>query len=442
MTTIRLLFPAILFLLTIAPARAAEKHDPAADLQKAINAFDAKATIKAIEALGEQGDEKAVKTILTVALKVDELGTKEKRFKPEEVNDIFDAAKLAIVKTKDQKAQKFFLSELRSNKDWRVREILVQAIAKKPGDDADEALLEALNDKNAIVQGTAIRALAERKIVKAIEPIIAILEKTEKKRDEPWLDAQTALVGMTGVSDIAKAADWKTWWEGNKKTFDPKKVRPGRGPGETVIREAPKIFGREVLSKRVVFILDISGSMLGKDTPSEGGEKGRTFTPKDEGYAAIPENRMRMVRLREAMKECLEGLPPDTKFTIILFSTGTKIWKSELVPATAENKSEAIDYIMDVQPQGFTWTDAALEAAFEIPEANTFYLFSDGVPQRGVDPATNKSQFIDTNEICEKVQEWNRLRKVKIHTIGIGEANPQFMARLATENGGTVTMVK
>jgi len=438
---------AIAVLLSLGAAagasRAAEKGpDPMTALNQALRAVDAKAAIKAIEALGEQGDEKAVKTILQVALKVDEFGDGKREFRPEEVNDIFEAAKVALVKAKEPKAQKFIADTLRSHKDWRVREILVQALSKKPGEDADEALIDSIDDKHATVAGTAIRALAERKVAKAIDKIIAVLEKTEKKRDEPWLDAQTALVTLTGVADIARAADWKTWWEANKKTFDPKKAKPARGPGETVMREAPKLFGKEVLSKRVVFILDISGSMLAKDIPAEGGQKGRAIPPKDEAYSAIPEERMRMVRLREAMKQCLEGLPEDTRFTIVTFGTGANLWNPELIPATAENKAKAIDFIMDVRPSGFTWTDAAFETAFTVEEANTFYFFSDGVPQRGDDPATGQPQYIDKNEICEKVQEWNRLRKVKIHTIGVGEADPAFMARIAAENGGTVTIVK
>ncbi len=425
-------------------ARAADsKADPMADLQKAMAALDAKAVVKAIEALGAVGDEKSVKTIVQVALKVDEIGDGSRKFKPDEVNDIFDAAKAALIKTKDEKANKFIIGSLKGHRDWRVRAILVQAIAKKPGEEADDALLEAVDDKVPAVAGEAIRALAERKVKKAVDPIIAVLEKTEKKRDEPWLDAQTALVSLTGVTDIARAGDWKRWWEANKSTFDPKKARPARGPGETVLREAPKIFGKEVLSKRVVFILDISGSMLAKDIPGEHGEKGRTVRPDEtEIWNTIPEGRMRMVRLREAMKACIESLPEDTKFTIVTFGTGANLWNESLVPATPAVKQQAIDYIMGIEPRGFTWTDTALELAFSVPEANTFYLFSDGIPQRDVDPATKQSIFIDRDEICEKVKELNRLRKVKIHTIGIGEADPHFMARLAAENGGTVTILK
>ena len=64
-----------------------------------------------------------------------------------------------------------------------------------------------------------------------------------------------------------------------------------------------------------------------------------------------------------------------------------------------------------------------------------------GLPQRGNTP-DGGPQLINTEEILESVKEWNRLRKVKIHTIGIGEADVTFMTKLATMNDGTFTPVK
>src|SRR5437016_10952693 len=92
-------------LLAAAPALAA--GDATKDLEKAANALDGKAMVKAIVELGEQGDEKAVKTIVTVALNADQLGDKKKHLSPEDVNAIFDASKKALIAAKDPKAHKF-----------------------------------------------------------------------------------------------------------------------------------------------------------------------------------------------------------------------------------------------------------------------------------------------------------------------------------------------
>lgn len=428
-------------LLLAAPARAA--GDAQKDLEKALNSFDAKGMVKAIGELGEKGDEASVNTIVKVALNADAVGDpKKKHFSPEEVNQIYDASKKALIAAKDPKGHKFVFESLKTHKDWRVREILVDAIATKQGDDADEALLAAVTDKHPTVQGTAIRALAARRCVKAFDAIIAVLEKTEKRRDEPWLDAQTALVSMTGNKDIAKAADWKNWWGANKATYDPKKVPVvgAHSVGDTAIRDAPKFIGLEVLSKRVVFILDVSGSMTLKDTPPEGGKRGKSMEPGDPGYGDTPIECMRMYRLQTALEDCITKLPEDTKFSIITFSSQVLEWKNELAPANAKNKAEAIEFAKGMHAEGYTWTDTAIERAFEFQDANTFYLFTDGIPQRGKNP-DNSPQMIPQQEVIDKTIELNRIRKVKINCIGIGEADPTMLAKLAAGNDGVCIMV-
>jgi hypothetical protein len=427
--------------LVLAAAPALAAGDPAKDLEKAANALDAKGMLKAIGELGEKGDEKSVQMIVTVALNADQLGDKKKHLSPEEVNEIFDASKKAIIQAKDPKAHKFVFESLKTHKDWKVREVLVDAIATKQGDDADDALVIAVSDKVSTVAGTAIRALAARRCPKAFDAIIAVLEKTEKKRDEPWLDAQSALVSMTGNKDIAKSADWKNWWKSNKETYDPKKVPTGtHGVGETVAREAPKLFGLEVLSKRVVFILDVSGSMTIKDTPPENGKRGKSMEPGDPGYGDTPIECMRMKRLQDAMEKCIEQLPEDARFSIVTFSSQVIMWKQELVPANAKNKAEAIEFSKGMHAEGYTWTDTALERAFDFADANTFYLFTDGIPQRGKNP-DGSPQMIPHQEVLDKTIEWNRIRKVKINCIGIGEADPTMLAKLASAHDGTCVMV-
>ena len=39
-------------------------------------------------------------------------------------------------------------------------------------------------------------------------------------------------------------------------------------------------------------------------------------------------------------------------------------------------------------------------------------------------------------KIIRAVREWNRLKRVKIHAIGVGGHNAAFMSMLARENGG------
>lgn len=445
MTIRPLALASVLGLVLLLASPAAALAGATDDLQRAIAAVDAPATIKAIGELGKQNDEKAAKLLLNVALQLDDLdkGSK-KKFSAAEANDIYDALTAAIVSITDEKAHKHLLDQITKHKLWQARQILVDAIAKQQTEEAEDALVQAVKDKHPAVAGNAIRALLARRSAKGPDAFIEVLEKTEKTRAEPWLDAQTAMVELTGNVDLVKAADWKNFWNEYRKTFDPKKPpqRRATGAGQTVMREAPKFMGKEILSKRVVFILDVSKSMLLKDIPPGPGQRAKTLQPEDPGYADAPIERQRMYRLKEAMVKCIESLPEDTRFSIVTFSNGAQTWNgsTELVPANAKNKADAIEFANSLDPSGFTWTDTALELAFEFQEANTFYLFSDGIPQRGKNP-DGSAEYIDRNEILEKVAEFNRFRKVKIHTLGIGEADPVFMGKLAAANDGTFTPV-
>jgi hypothetical protein len=63
--------------------------------------------------------------------------------------------------------------------------------------------------------------------------------------------------------------------------------------------------------------------------------------------------------------------------------------------------------------------------------ADTIFLLSDG------SPTTPDGQLDDWEKIIRAVREWNKLKRVVIHTIGIGGHNVAFMSTLASENGGT-----
>ncbi len=414
------------------------------ELRKGLAAGDAALVVKTVDEIATADDEDAMKLLLNVALKADDI----EKLKPEAANQVYDACRAALAKITDKKAEEFLYKNVQSNRDWRVRVVLAEVCGQKVGvaagstlpPAAEDALIAlVVDDKEAAVRITAVKALVANKSVKAMDTYISVLAKVEKKREDPWLDLLRALRAMTG-QDLVTADEWKGWWDVNKATYDPKKQGGGAASGDvgaTVARNAPKLFDTEVLSKRCVFILDVSGSMAIKDPANEGGKPaGKPVEPKDPGYNEIPQERMRMWRLRDAMVKVIEALPEDTRFTIVTFSSQIRKWNEELVPANPKNKADAIEFSRGMQPLGFTWTDTAIEQAFEVKDANSFYLFTDGVPQRA------KGEYIDKNEILAQVRQWNRVRKVKIFTIGIGEADSTFLARLAQENDGKASTVK
>ena len=65
------------------------------------------------------------------------------------------------------------------------------------------------------------------------------------------------------------------------------------------------------------------------------------------------------------------------------------------------------------------------------PVADTIFLLSDGAP-------TNEDLTDDKPErILRAVRQWNSLKRMKIHTIGLKGHSASFMSALARENGGT-----
>ncbi|GIW72489.1 MAG: hypothetical protein KatS3mg102_2031 [Planctomycetota bacterium] len=418
--------------LPAAAARASAERD----LKRALAAGDKAAIVAAIHKLGEQDDRAAAETILKVALSADQL---HKGFTPKDTNEIFAAATEALAGMQDAGAREYMARNVERHRDPRVRLVLVEVLGTRADAEAEQALIGALDDQHAAVAGLAARILGAKKSVAAVEPLIEQLARHERHRREPFEDVLQALVMITG-QDLAKASDWRAWWDGAKATFKPPAGSPRPGVSTTVVREAPKLFGQEILSSRPVFVLDTSKSMLLKDPVDESGRRQKWVPPEDPNYGNVPDEYMRMARLKQAMVQVIKELPEDTMFSIVTFATDTKVWKPKLVRANAANKADAIDFVQGMTPEGYTAIDDGLEKAFGFAEATAFYVFSDGAPQRA--GAGGKPEHIPPEEILEKVRQWNRLRKVKIFTIGLGEANVSFMTRLAQEHGGRYTHVQ
>jgi hypothetical protein len=425
---------ALLVLALAAPA--VGRDNPERDLKKAIAMGDKAGIVAAIGALGQENSEKAAKSILKVALAADQLN---RDLTAKDTNEVFDAATEALAGMSDGRARSYIAKSLDKHRDPRVRLVMVRVLASRQDAEAEQGLIDAIVDKDPMVAGAAARSLGARKSKAAIEPLIATLETLERTRREPWQDLITALVAISG-QEIELATDWLGWWKANSDTFDPHAVKGGSEIPSTVVRGAPKLFGQEILSKHAVFVLDISGSMALKDPIDESGRVGRRVEPNDPGYGQVPEERMRLYRLKQAMIAAIKDLPDDTTFTIVTFATNVKRWQPKLIRATSKNKANAVDFVTGMTPQGFTNLDTALGEAFKVEGGTAFYVFSDGVPQRGKTPQ-GQPDYIDRQEILDKVEQWNRLRQVKIYTIGLGEADAAFMTRLATENGGKFTAV-
>jgi hypothetical protein len=100
-----------------------------------------------------------------------------------------------------------------------------------------------------------------------------------------------------------------------------------------------------------------------------------------------------------------------------------------------------VKFIEAMTPVGATNIHEALKRAFFLVGtgahdrnyklgADTIFFLSDGQPTRG--------DVLDPNRILAEVKRWNLLRRVKVHTVGVGQGHDaSFMRALADSSGGT-----
>lgn len=209
--------------------------------------------------------------------------------------------------------------------------------------------------------------------------------------------------------------------------------------------ESDTYYGLETEGEEILFLVDVSGSMEGRDegvTP-----QGRLSTrARDEaitrGTSAVSsgctggrassevsdradEETTALGAARRELIPVIRGLDEETQFNIILFGSNVEEWRPELVYATEPNRDEAIDYVRDLEARGATPAHEVLQEAFEQHPDIVFFL-SDGVPTDA------KPQ-----QILDDVRRWNSDGNVIVHTIGLGDQlDDVFMDELAKQNGG------
>ena len=227
------------------------------------------------------------------------------------------------------------------------------------------------------------------------------------------------LTVATGQSLGPATEPWRAWWGQHKGNIElpaelagPRAggVSPRAGGGSTSQGTAARAsyyasyYGMSIHAKRIVFALDISGSMNGP----------RINTAKRELTTAI------------------NALPEDAGFGIVIFNESLNVWRPCMVEASAENKQNAIWFIANLTPSGNTAAYDALEAAFRF-DAEAIYLVTDGEPTNG--------RIVAPPAIVAAIQQINHNRRVSIYVIGIAPRPPGgrfdlFLKTLAEQNLG------
>ena len=324
-----------------------------------------------------------------------------------------------------------------------------------------EAALERapslLEDERWQVRAAAIAGLSRLRDVRSVELLIAHLEREEGRL---VADATSGLAALTGRGFGLSVEGWRSFWAAVKERYvlpseDELAAIQARREAKDAVRYATEVVryhGIETPSRSLLFVLDVSASMdqlVMGDLREEEQELRRIDVVKRELLAT------------------LDALPPYAQFNILTFSTEVQSWKRAGVKATKANKKSARRFLErldvahgasrsttfrtteDVAPAvastvlqndaGRTNTYGALSEALSIAgrgsfdrnyelSVDTILFLSDGMPSHG--------ERIAPDDILRDVRRANRLRRVALHTIAIGDFNKDFMSELAQENGG------
>jgi hypothetical protein len=247
-------------------------------VHKAAESGDWASFTSAIKEFGAVNSEDAAKEVLKMAFLLDQHPVSDSV-----KADAFDAAKSALKQITNTEALAYLRQQLVKNKKWEVRRLIAEVLGESGGEDNRKALCEMLEkERQPEVIREAIQWIVKIGGTDSVDSLIELLAKLEKERGLAWVDVRRALTSLTGA-DHNSAQKWAEYWKCRKEELknDPKSPDTAAPPADGVrtgleeeLKKAPKFFGKEILSKRFCFVIDVSGSMAEKDTYSAGGEKG------------------------------------------------------------------------------------------------------------------------------------------------------------------------
>ena len=312
---------------------------------------------------------------------------------------------------------------------------------------AVRAAISALGRTTWRADMVLVRLLDDFRTVEAVPALIGVLERFRDHPEEVasgrlsgllQFRAHELLVGMTGaVFPADDPASWRELWEREQDKLAAVAAQSARRTGAPKSGTSAKGFvGIPVEGTRVVFILDLSGSME---------------WPMDDGGART----RRLDYAKRELLKAIEGLAPNSMFNLVTFNGDdeAEAWSKDLVVANKRNKQRFARFVDKLRPLGGTNLWSGMEKALGIKTlvygnhyettVDEIFLLSDGAPSVG--------DVMDPVEILRLTQEINRFKEVRINTVFISSRTPpevmaaqqnlslspkELMRRMARENGG------
>ena len=226
--------------------------------------------------------------------------------------------------------------------------------------------------------------------------------------------------GTTGIASMEKngfslADDLVLYW-----TVDDADVglsvlsyREGDEAGYFMLLASPRddFRDKEIIGKRVAFVVDTSGSMEGE----------------------------KIEATKKALDLCLQKLGEDDLFSITSFGGYAEPWKPKMVSASSSNVSEARAWVKKLEPLGGTNIGEALEVAFATATG------SDKAPLMMVFMTDGRPTVGDTDValLVKKAESARAAKAARLFVLGVGDdLNTILLDKMSAQNGGSALYVK
>jgi hypothetical protein len=335
---------------------------------------------------------------------------------------------------------------------WLIE--FLNAFKKDPVEREVVVMLAALMAAPKLVNKEAPENASRNGLMAACVTVMAL-----STHDKIKYFASQALAQLSGEKAYLNVEFWRQWLKENGAGNVPK-------PEEK--RTGVRFFEAEAAGKRMVFCIDVSGSM---DFPLKNGNGGKGPVTRGKAEKDGPDYSGCKTRLDLAKTELiwtLAHLTDDYWFNIVTYSKEHQLIEKNtpgFVKANKDNKLKFSNLVRQLKAVGGTNIHGGLLDSFRVIEkgmaeenpahdakalekgADTIFFLTDGHPSwsddsEGKPMVTRDNQAYGTGDMVDpaNITKWflltNRFRKVIVNTVGIGDHAKELLQELAKASFG------
>jgi hypothetical protein len=297
-----------------------------------------------------------------------------------------------------------------------------------------DAIVPLVDHAEPTVRENAALALARLAAPQGVEPLV---KRIDQETGKTQLRIAAALEILTRQKLGLSGSAWKNWFAAEGIRYTSGQAELGGGEAAVTKQATGYFHGIAQDSHSIVYVVDISGSMIVSMTHPR-------FEQLPNGMRPIPApegEESRMTCSKKELVKALGDLPDGTMFDIVYFAAKAERYSPKLLEANPASIKKAQKWVEALEPVGATNIYDAMESAFGLAGrgandkyygsvVDTIFLLTDGKPFLTSGPDS-------TDRILELVRRSNPMKRITIHTIGLGtDIEVDFLRSMATENSG------